>query len=138
MNCFCVKKKRMRTGMIANTDAAISCSYAVPISLEKTRNPTGTVRIFGLVVMISTQVNEFQLPKNLNKSTVKIAGLESGTMMVNKKRKREHPSIRAASSSSSGTPLKNCLSKKMPNTETNQGMIRAQYVSSHPRRAIVT
>ena len=138
MNWFCEKKKSTRTGMIANTEAAISCSYAVPTSLEKTRNPTGTVRIFGLDVMIKTHVNEFQLPKNLNKATVKMAGFESGTIIVNRKRNREHPSMRAESLSSSGTPRKNCLSKKMPNTETSQGMISASYLFSQPKRAMVT
>src|SRR5947207_12249809 len=54
------------------------------------------------------------------------AGSELGRMIRQKAPNREQPSMRAASSSSYGIAMKNCLSKNMPKGEAANGMMSAQ------------
>ena len=73
-------------------------------------------RISGLRVTSSGQSSACQAARKLISATVMIAGAESGSRMAHKNRKREQPSMNAASSSSLGMPRKNWRNKKMAKT----------------------
>ena len=66
-------------------------------------------------------------------ASVASAGIESGSTIRKSTPNREHPSIRAASSSSTGSVRKNWRSRKMPNGVTRLGAISAPSVSTRPR-----
>ena len=61
-------------------------------------------------------MKSFQLPRKLKIASVASTGVSTGTTMVRKMRHSLAPSMRAASSRSSGMPRANWRTRKMPNT----------------------
>lgn len=116
----------MMIGIIEKVEAAISLLYKVPTSVLNVDNPTGNVRTCGLFVTIRTQRNEFQLPTNLSNDPVMITGFESGTITFQRNPHFEIPSILPASYNSSGIVMKCCRIRKITNTLTTHGTMRAR------------
>lgn len=106
MNCFCAKKKMTSTGNVARTDALMSELQSVPASSVNKESASGNVINSLELINIKGSKNSFQFVKKVKMVTVANAGFESGSIICKKIRKREQPSIRAASSNSAGTCLK--------------------------------
>ena len=75
----------------------------------------------------------FHVHRNVTIASVASAGIESGRTIRKSTPSREQPSIRAASSSSTGSVRKNWRRRKMPNGVTRFGAIRAPSESTRPR-----
>ena len=65
-------------------------------------------------------------------ASVATAGMAIGSMICQKMRSSPAPSMRAASSSSTGKVWKNWRSMKMPNAPTAPGRIKPQYELIQP------
>ena len=90
-----------------------------------------------LVTIMSGRRKLFQVATKMNRKIVTIAGARSRSTMVKKMRNSPAPSIRAASSSSSGTDVAAYMRpRKTPNGLTQLGMIIDQMVSVKPRECI--
>ncbi|GAA4952255.1 hypothetical protein GCM10023224_41230 [Streptomonospora halophila] len=75
----------------------------------------GTVYISGSVRKISWLKKSFQVQMKVKIAVVASAGVDSGSTMRRKIRTCPHPSMRAASSRSRGSPRMNCTIRKMKN-----------------------
>src|SRR3954471_14807983 len=91
-------------------DPAIKYTHWVPYMSWNWLRATGNVNILGLCVTMSGHISDFHVPMKVKMDSDAIAGLEIGRMTCHKMPSDEHPSIVAASSSSRGSVLKNCLS----------------------------
>jgi len=76
---------------------------------------------------MSGHMYSFQCARKVYRDIVYRAGFDSGMMIFKKIFILLAPSIIAASSSSFGIPMKNCLNRKMPKAELMNGTIRALY-----------
>src|SRR6056297_2443495 len=121
--CFWIKKKKIMMGTTATVVAAIFQVHWVIQSLENWDNPTCIICFFESFIATRGQRYEFQLAKKENMAVVHNAGNDSGNMIFQKICSLLAPSMRAASSSSSGIPRKNCLNKKIPNALDAKGKI---------------
>ena len=83
-------------------------------------------------MMISGQKKSSQAPWKVKIALAASAGLHSGSTTLQKIRNSLAPSMRAASSRSSGIDSMYWRSRKIPNALTMPGMIRPQYESSQP------
>ena len=77
---------------------------------------------------MSGQAKSFQLAMSVSSVSTAISGLHSGSTTCRKMRMCPAPSMRAASMSSSGMPMKNCRARKMPKAAAAPGRITPQYV----------
>src|SRR5699024_9947946 len=111
---FCPARKKPKTGPSATTDMANSGPQEVwELESTKVRSATGTVYISGLVRKINWLKKSFQVQMKVKIAVVAKAGIDSGRMIRQKMRTCPHPSIRAASSRSLGSPRMNCTIRKM-------------------------
>src|SRR6185436_11031933 len=118
----------MTTGKLAMTAAAKIRFHLISTSESKVAMATWMTRTSGEDAAISGQRNESHESWNRMIAKAISAGSELGMMIRTNAPNREHPSIRAASSSSYGIPRKNWRSRNMPNGEAAKGMISARYV----------
>ncbi len=82
--------------------------------------------------MINGHRKSFHVHMNVITPSVASAGAESGRTIRVRTPSRDAPSMRAASSSSTGSVRKNCRIMKMPKPVARLGRIRAGSVSIRP------
>src|SRR5436305_665271 len=83
--------------------------------------PTGSVRFVELEMKVIAYTNSLMTREKVKMTTVRIPGIEIGKTTRTSEPSLEHPSTRAASSSSGGMVLKNPISSQMANGTVNEG-----------------
>ena len=82
-----------------------------PISAFEAAIDTNTTLLLGLWITTKGHRKSFHTLRKVSTATVASGGPISGNRMLSRMRKRPAPSIRAASSSSTGSEMKNCRSR---------------------------
>ena len=109
INCFWNRKKITINGTTANTAPAICIGYSVVYCPCKV-DSAGPSVIFSIEVFtINGHIKSFHANLIVKIASATIPGFTSGSIICPKMRKRPHPSTIAASSSSFGRDIKNCL-----------------------------
>ena len=93
---------------------------------------TGSVYLRSSLSTISGHMKSFHMLRNMNVAYVARIGLKSGIATVQKIRNSPAPSIRAASSSSSGTPRAYWRTMKIPKMGARPGIIAPSSVFTSP------
>ena len=132
MNCFWKMKNSTMIGITAITAPAICIGYLVVYCHCNVERAGPSVIIFGDVFTINGHIKSFHANFAVKITSDTIPGFMSGSMIFPKIWKRLHPSISAASSSSFGRDMKNCLRRNVPNALKRFGMNRAGIVSRSP------
>ena len=82
---------------------------------------------------MSGQTNSFHRHMNVKMTRTATSGLDSGSTMLRKVRTWLAPSMRAASSSSSGMPRKNCRAMNSPKASASRGSTTPHVLLSRSR-----
>src|SRR5690554_3436080 len=125
-NHFCISSTTSAGGSMASIAVAMTRFHSVTASPPAIIRlmPTTTGYISSRVVIMSGQRYWFQPYMNWMTKSAAMLVLDSGSKMSLKKRKGPAPSMRAASTNSSGTVRKNCRNKKVAVAEAMRGSVR--------------
>src|SRR5215831_10751796 len=125
MKYRCATKKISSIGARLITLPAISSVHSVAWAPWNVASPSGSVIWFVEVMAISGHRKLFHESRNVRAASVASAGIDSGRTMRHSTLSLLAPSTRADSSYSTGSVLKNCRRKKMPNAVAALGRISA-------------
>src|SRR6185437_730992 len=125
--------KTTSIGASAITLPAMSRFHFVSWAPWNDARPSCTVLWSVDVITISGHRKSFHVHRNVTIPRVASAGSESGSTIRKSTPRRVQPSIRAASSRSTGSVRKNWRKRKMPNGVTRFGAIRPPSESTRPR-----
>src|SRR6266536_971036 len=108
--------------MLGISVAAISdCQKKTSPRIRSVGTPAEIVRCVDVVMKVIAYTNSFTQSENEKITTVRIPGIEIGSTTRRSAFNREQPSIRAASSSSSGIVLKKPIRSHVENGIVNDG-----------------
>src|SRR5439155_16731779 len=132
MKYFWKKITSRMIGTALNIAPASTQFQFTPNSPWNDASPSGSVRCSGERTTMSGHWNAFHDPWNCRIARAARAGYAFGRMICRNVRKVLAPSIEAASSSSFGSDLKNCVMKKTPNTSARSGSAIPGRLSTRP------
>ena len=112
--------------MTVRTEPAIISSVSCTCSPKRLARATGSVYFESSVSTTSGQKKSFHVPRKVKMASVTRMGRQSGRMISAKMRTSLAPSMRAASSSSSGMERAYWRTRKMPKMVAMPGRITPQ------------
>src|SRR5690606_38714331 len=132
--CLRTRKAITNIGAITSSPAAAICPHATPSGSTSVMSATGRVSASERDRKVGNR-NSFQASRNENTAATKMPGAASGVITRHSRATCPHPSIRAASSISVGSPSTNPLSNQViyGTTIDRLTITSARWVSMRPR-----